>query len=115
MTIWKYTAHMHIIAHHSLPFDDSGDSLVAVPAQMAIDMFITCAEESKMGIASTVTAAFRDDYDLPDSDMIEPVLAATKREREDSDNESDTSITIKVRTHSKRPRSGTYSRVYESP
>ena len=103
---------MHIIAHQTSPSDNSGDSLVAVPAQMAIHMFITCAEESNMGIESTVIAAFCEDYDLPDSDRIEPVIAATKREREESDNESDTSTTIKVWTLSKWSHSGTYSRAH---
>ena len=55
---------------------------------------------------------FCEDYDLPDSDRIEPVVAATKREREESDNESDSSTTLKVQTLLKQPHSGTYSRAH---
>ena len=100
-TIWKYSAHLHIVSQHSIPFDDDEDAKIAIPAQMAIDMFISKAEETYMGVIAEVTNTYRQDFSIPDSDAIEPLR---KRDRSST-------LTVEIGTVSKRARTGTYSRV----
>lgn len=102
-TIWKYTAHLHLVSQHA-PVDGDASQTLAVPAQMAVNMFISQAEGAYMGLEASTTNEFRDDFALPDSDSIDPVRTTVKRDRS-------TSITVTVGISSKRPRRGTYSKV----
>ena len=102
-TIWKYTAHLHLISQHA-PVDKDSSPTLAVPAQMAVNMFISQAEGEHMGLEASKTDEYRDDFALPDSEAIDPVRSTVKRDRS-------TSITVTVGISSKRPRRGTYSKV----
>ena len=53
-TIWKYTAHVHLISQHA-PVDKDSSPTLAVPAQMAVNMFISQAEGEHMGLEASKT------------------------------------------------------------
>ncbi|KAF8055441.1 hypothetical protein FPV67DRAFT_1435919 [Lyophyllum atratum] len=107
-TVWKYNAHLHMITEHALMDDDDdqeeGPEVLAVPAVMIIDMFISQAEETFMGMTKKETLEHRAKYDLLNSDGFEEAQQTGKRDRS-------ATITLHPLPRSKRPRSGTLSEV----
>lgn len=66
-TIWKYNAVTHLYLHHQ----DEDGLLPKLPPQFLVDMHVSKAEESTMGIAPDWTEKWRDENAVPDSDGIE--------------------------------------------
>jgi hypothetical protein len=84
-TVWKYNAHLHMIAEHA-PMNDEDDNeegptVLAVPAVMITDMFISRAEEDYMGITEQETSNDRSKYNLLKTDGFEEAQLAGKRDR----------------------------------
>ena len=86
------------------PVDEDSSPTLAVPAQMAVNMFISQAEGEHMGLEASKTDEYRDGFALPDSKAIDPVRSTVKIDRS-------TSITVTVGISSKRPCRGTYCKV----
>ena len=57
----------HIMLTHS----DKKGNLPSLPAQLVVDMHITKAEETSMGVDEEYTEEWRDDYGIPGSDDIQ--------------------------------------------
>lgn len=78
-TIWKYNTVYHLLTDHEL---DNG-TLSPIPGRLLMDMFITRAEETEMGIQERETQQYREDHHIPDSDDMQQVLPdhIYKRER----------------------------------
>jgi hypothetical protein len=65
-TIWKYNALYHLISEHS-----SGSTPPSIPGQLLVQMFITKEEENALGISEHITADWRRQNNIPDSDGVE--------------------------------------------
>jgi hypothetical protein len=82
-TIWKYNTLSHLICEHPEPIPGITNTykLPSIPGQLFVDMFTTQKEETWMGVAKEETVGYRTENELPESDDIEAIKAATKRER----------------------------------
>lgn len=67
VTIWKYNAIVHLHTHHLT----KENCLPDLPPAFMIDMHISKAEESAMGVGEESTDLWRDEYQVPDSDDIQ--------------------------------------------
>ncbi|KAL1727252.1 hypothetical protein EV714DRAFT_217661 [Schizophyllum commune] len=66
-TVWKYNAPYHIALEHGTQPDDR----CAMPAELIIEIFISRAEEQLLGIEEEVTAEWREENRMPDTDGFE--------------------------------------------
>ena len=86
-TLWKYNAHLHMNAEHAPMNDEDEDeeepqaTVLAVPAVMITDMFISRAEEDYMGTTEQETSNHRNKYNLLKSDGFEEAQQAQKQDR----------------------------------
>jgi hypothetical protein len=67
--------HMDIGTNNTLP---------KIPGELLVDAFITSEEERLMGIEADLTAEFREENQIPDTDGIQELREALKRTRAES-------------------------------
>ncbi|THH13601.1 hypothetical protein EW146_g6638 [Bondarzewia mesenterica] len=75
-TIWKYNTMLHLAREHA----SEDGTMPEIPGQLLVDMFISTAEESAMGVEKEVTQKWRGDNQIPGSDVVEQL----KRDRAES-------------------------------
>jgi hypothetical protein len=74
--MWKYYALYHLISEDS----DNG-SILEIPGELLVKMFIHKAEEEALGMDQDATERYRRDNQIPDSDGFAMVMPKEKRGR----------------------------------
>jgi hypothetical protein len=81
-TIWKYKVMYHLAETHvDIGIDDT---LPKIPGELLVNAFITSEEERLMGIEADLTAEFREENRIPDTDGIQELREVLKRTRAES-------------------------------
>ena len=94
-TIWKYNALLHLISEHS-----TGSTPPTIPRQLLPHMHITREEEEKaLGIKEEVTAAWREENDIPGT---ESLLEMAEAEEMQKRGRSDTVSTVFSDSHDQK-------------
>jgi len=62
----------------------TNDTLPKIPGELLVDAFITSEEERLLGIDADLTAEFRDENRIPDTDGIQELREELKRARAES-------------------------------